>query len=254
MNKSKSVATCSITGKKLPLADLVPIYAIRRPILDLIVKDHPDLDLDGYVSKKELHQYNQIYVTKILQEEKGQLTDLEKEVVERMGAGEFISTNIEPQLEKSSTLGDRLADKIAEFGGSWKFIIIFVSFMAVWMTINAQWLLSKPFDPYPYILLNLVLSCLAALQAPVIMMSQNRQEAKDRSRSIHDYQVNLKAELEIEQLHQKIDHLVLHQEQKLLEIQDLQMEMLNHILDKVEEKQGGKTAKATPKPKDKPKP
>lgn len=106
------------------------------------------------------------------------------------------------------TLGQRLADRIAEFGGSWTFILSFLGFIVVWMVINLIQLLSAPFDPYPFILLNLVLSCLAALQAPVIMMSQNRQEAKDRLRSEHDYHINLKAEREVREIHEKLDYLI----------------------------------------------
>ena len=109
------------------------------------------------------------------------------------------------------TPGQRLADRIAAVGGSWNFITGFVIVLFAWIAINSIALLSRPFDPYPYILLNLVLSCLAAIQAPVIMMSQNRQETRDRLHAMRDYQVNLKAELEIRHLHQKIDHLLSHQ-------------------------------------------
>ncbi len=127
------------------------------------------------------------------------------------------------------TFGQRLADKVAEFGGSWNFILIFLGILVVWIVANSIALMRKPFDPYPYILLNLVLSCLAAIQAPVIMMSQNRQEAKDRMRSEHDYQVNLKAEIEIRNLSQKLDHL-LHQEwQRLLEIQEIQTDLMREL-------------------------
>lgn len=104
------------------------------------------------------------------------------------------------------------------------------------MVINSIFLATRPFDPYPYILLNLILSTLAALQAPVIMMSQNRQEEKDRDRSRKDYMINLKSELEIRMLHEKIDHLIIHQQHELLEIQKVQIEMMNDILNKLPEK------------------
>lgn len=110
--------------------------------------------------------------------------------------------------KEKSSFGDRLADRIAEFGGSWTFIIIFLSVLISWITFNSKYFLSKPFDPYPYILLNLVLSCIAALQAPIIMMSQNRQEKKDRERAENDYQINIKAEAEIEELQEKLDFLI----------------------------------------------
>ena len=111
-------------------------------------------------------------------------------------------------MNKKAPFGDRLADKVALFGGSWTFIISFMVLGVAWITFNSVALVFKPADPYPFILLNLILSCLAALQAPIIMMSQNRQEAKDRTRAEHDYKVNLKAELEIRRLDEKIERIL----------------------------------------------
>lgn len=132
-----------------------------------------------------------------------ELSDLEYEVLMDLRSIDKISD------EKNDTLslGQRLSDKIADFGGSWTFITIFMVILISWMIINAVFLKSKAFDPYPFILLNLVLSCIAALQAPIIMMSQNRQEEKDRERAKKDYQINLRAELEIRLLHQKLDEI-----------------------------------------------
>ncbi len=132
-------------------------------------------------------------------------------------------------IDDQCTLGQRLADHVASFGGSWTFIIFFASVLIVWIVINSVAMLGKPFDPYPFILLNLVLSCLAAIQAPVIMMSQNRQEVKDRLRAENDYRVNLKAELEIRHLHSKLDLLLTHQWQRLLEIQQVQTDLLEEL-------------------------
>jgi uncharacterized membrane protein len=120
-----------------------------------------------------------------------------------------------------------MADRIASFGGSWKFIILFMAVMVAWMTYNVVTLTGDHFDPYPFILLNLLLSCLAALQAPIIMMSQNRQDAKDRIRSENDFRVNLKAELEIRHLHEKIDHLLSRQWERMAEIQRVQLELMD---------------------------
>jgi uncharacterized membrane protein len=142
---------------------------------------------------------------------------------------ELLSRNINQEFENSFTLGQRLADRIAAFGGSWTFISIFMVVLVVWMGINTWILLTKPFDPYPYILLNLVLSCLAAIQAPVILMSQNRQEARDRIHAEHDYEINMKAEIEIRKLHEKMDHLLMHQWQRLMEIQQLQVNLMEEI-------------------------
>jgi uncharacterized membrane protein len=166
-----------------------------------------------------------------LLDEVGEIGELEKDVLETIENQETISSKI--ILEEASvkfTYGQRLADKIASFGGSWKFIIIFGAFILVWMCINIIFLASKAFDPYPFILLNLILSCLAALQAPVIMMSQNRQEEKDRERAKQDYMINLKSELEIRMLHEKLDHLIIHQQQELLNIQQVQVEMMEDIM------------------------
>src|SRR4029077_12591218 len=136
---------------------------------------------------------------------------IEEEVIKSLRDQELLSENLNTEFESKLTFGEHVADNVAKFGGSWRFIISFGVVLVLWIIINSIVLLRKPFDPYPFILLNLVLSCLAAIQAPVIMMSQNRQEAKDRLRSEHDYMVNLKAELEIRHLHAKMDQLLTHQ-------------------------------------------
>jgi len=168
-------------------------------------------------------------VQSLLESEKREVTSLEEEVLTSLRKHELLATNVDAEFEKEWTFGERLADRIASFGGSWTFLIFFGAFITLWIGINAVLLVSRPVDPYPFILLNLVLSCLAAIQAPVIMMSQNRQEAKDRLRSQHDYQVNLKAELEIRHLNEKIDHLLSQQWERLVEIQQIQLELLSEI-------------------------
>jgi uncharacterized membrane protein len=125
---------------------------------------------------------------------------------------------------------------LATFGGSWKFIISFLTVLLLWIALNSVVILSKAFDPYPFILLNLVLSCLAAIQAPIILMSQNRQDAKDRLRSDYDYRVNLKAELEVRYLHQKLDHFLKREWQTLLEIQEIQVELMKELSESKERK------------------
>ena len=142
---------------------------------------------------------------------------------------ELLSMNVDMESEKTWTLGERLSDKLADFAGSWSFLIGFGLFMAAWIIMNSLVLYWHPVDPFPYILLNLLLSCLAAIQAPIIMMSQQRQEAKDRLRSQHDYQINLKAELEIRHLNEKLDHLLSHQWERLVQIQQVQIQMLAQL-------------------------
>lgn len=136
------------------------------------------------------------------------------------------------ELEESDdkrTFGQRIADRVATFGGSWTFIISFLTFLTLWIFANIYFLANKGFDPYPFILLNLILSCIAALQAPIIMMSQNRQEEKDRERAKKDFQINLKAEEEIRILQKKLDHILEHQHHELLKIQSEQTKLLHEI-------------------------
>ncbi len=142
-----------------------------------------------------------------------------------------VARNINIAYDATLTTGQRIADRVASFGGSWTFILIFMSVLIGWIILNAFLLVSKPFDPYPFILLNLVLSMLAAFQAPIIMMSQNRQAAKDRLDAEHDYEVNLKAEMEIEQLHVKLDDL---REQRWAELVEMQQEQIRLLLQLVE--------------------
>jgi len=144
-----------------------------------------------------------------------------------------LTDKIDAEENEAMTFGQRIADKVAIFGGSWTFIISFGLFLLVWISINILWLANRAFDPYPFILLNLILSSLAAIQAPVIMMSQNRQEEKDRERGKKDYMINLKSELEIRMLHEKIDHLIVNQQQDILEVHKVQIEMMNDILKRI---------------------
>ena len=177
------------------------------------------------ISKAELARYRTRYVEEILREEHGEYSDLDREVVESIARQDTIASDTDDEFDEKRTLGERLSDGLASFGGSWAFLISFGCVLVVWMIINVA---QGPgaFDAYPFILLNLVLSCIAAIQAPIIMMSQRRQEQKDRLRSSNDYKVNLKAELEIRHLHEKIDHLITRQWQRLAEIQQVQLEML----------------------------
>lgn len=169
----------------------------------------------------------------IIQQEKGDVDKLEKEVVDAITNNKLLSENIEDTADDELTTGQIIADRVAGFGGSWKFIIIFFSFILIWMSINIWYIISKPFDPYPFILLNLILSCLAAIQAPIIMMSQNRQEDKDRIRNEHDYKVNLKSELEIKILNEKIDHMITNHNRRLFKTQEIQTEILEDIMNDV---------------------
>ena len=220
---------CHITKKEFDLTKLVQGLALKSQIISLIQKDYPDFSPENYISLDILNTYRKKYLESMIKKEGRELNKLEKEVLKAIHSNNLLSENIEPEIESELTTGQRMADKIATFGGSWIFIIFFFSFLLVWMAINI-WVLSyHPFDPFPFILLNLILSCLAAIQAPIIMMSQNRKEQKDRARSENDYKINLKAELEIRLLHEKLDHLIIHQNKRMLDIQELQLDYLEDI-------------------------
>jgi uncharacterized membrane protein len=160
------------------------------------------------------------------------LPELEHRVVEHFGDRRHVSHDTNLEFEKRLTFGQRLADRVAAFGGSWTFIIIFAAVLLAWVLVNTLILArhSDPFDPYPYILLNLFLSMLAAVQAPVILMSQNRQGVKDRLDAAHDYEVNLKAELEILSLHEKMDELREMKWAELIAMQQEQIRLLTQLM------------------------
>ena len=202
---------------------------IRPSLLEFAKKKVPDLDGKAFICFEDLGNFRKDYVKEVLEDEIGELSALDDEVIQSLEQHEILSANISKQFEKKLTFGERLSDHIAEFGGSWKFLITFGAVLIGWLVLNAIVLLNRGFDPYPFILLNLILSCLAAVQAPIIMMSQNRAEARDRLRAENDYKVNLKAELEIRHLHEKLDHLLRRQYNRLFEIQQIQIELLQEI-------------------------
>jgi uncharacterized membrane protein len=205
------------------------VELIRPSLVAFIEKRMPDWDGKGFICFDDLGEFRKNYVTEVLQEEVGELSALEHEVIASLEQHEIVSSDLSKQFQKKLTFGERLSDRIAEFGGSWRFIIIFGAVLVCWIALNAAALANRGFDPYPFILLNLILSCLAAIQAPVIMMSQNRAEARDRLRAENDYKVNLKAELEIRHLHEKVDHLLRRQYHRLFEIQQIQIELLEEL-------------------------
>ncbi|MFH1418349.1 MAG: DUF1003 domain-containing protein [Planctomycetota bacterium] len=220
---------CAICGKTFAAKDLTAGAVIRPAVVEEIRRTHPDWSPEQFICLADLATFRGKYVHSLLESEKGELTTLEHDVLRSLREHELLSSNVDAELEQEWTFGQRLADRIATFGGSWSFLIVFGILLLLWILMNSLVLLWRPVDPYPFILLNLVLSCLAAIQAPIIMMSQNRQEAKDRLRAEHDYQVNLKAELEIRQLHEKVDHLLSHQWERLVRIQEVQLELLSEI-------------------------
>jgi uncharacterized membrane protein len=230
MKESAPVNYICQVCKKRKSARSGTIAELVRPSLAEFIRNRvPQWDDKGFICFDDIGEFRKNYVKEVLQEEIGELSALDNEVIESLQQHEILSSDISKQFERKLTLGERLSDGLAEFGGSWRFLISFGAVLIVWIAINGIILATRAFDPYPFILLNLILSCLAAIQAPIIMMSQNRAEARDRLRAENDYKVNLKAELEIRHLHEKIDHLLRRQYNRLFEIQQIQIELLDEI-------------------------
>jgi uncharacterized membrane protein len=228
-SKKPAAAACGVCGRESPISQLLPVDHLRAELGSLIENDKPDWRATGYVCQDDVLKYRHRYISEMLRKERSELSALDKTVIASIAKQETLTENVEASYDEHISLGDRWADRIAGFGGSWYFIGLFGAVVLGWIALNLVPLFGDRFDPYPFILLNLVLSCIAALQAPFIMMSQRRLETKDRLRSQNDYRVNLKAELEIRLLHEKLDHLLLKQWQRLAEIQQIQMEIMEDI-------------------------
>jgi len=218
---------CHVCGRALPATELQPFLSVRPGLSALIAAEAPGWAEGGRICRTDIARFRRLYVERMLEDERGELGELDRAVLDSLETGRTLSRHLDADMAEGLTFGERMADAVARFGGSWPFISIFLGLLVLWIGLNVSALLQRPpFDPYPFILLNLLLSCIAALQAPIIMMSQRRQETKDRLRGENDYRVNLKAELEIRQLHEKIDHQLAHQWQRLVEMQQIQIELL----------------------------
>lgn len=225
---------CYITHESVDEALAIKGLYMRDTIFSYVREIYPEFTPEDYISKKEFDKIRKDYLLHLITAENNDISLVEQQVVEAITGNKILSEDIEPIIENRLSVGQRAADKIAEFGGSWRFIITFFLILIIWIMTNAWFLGTKSFDPYPFILLNLILSCLAAIQAPIIMMSQNRLEQKDRMRGENDYKVNLKAELEIKLLHEKLDHLTFIQSKRMLEVQQIQIDYLEDILEKTD--------------------
>ncbi len=217
---------CSVCGRSFPRKELVHSTIVRPPVADLIRLEHPQWSPEGFICHADLSRYRAEYVRRMVDSEEREMLKLEKDVRTSLRQHEVSARNVEDTFESEWTLGQRLADRTADFVGTWTFLILFMILVVLWMGVNSAVILWHPADPYPFIFLNLVLSCISAIQAPILLMSQNRKEEKDRLRSQHDYRVNVKAELEIRHLNEKIDHMLSRQWERLAEIQEVQVELL----------------------------
>lgn len=232
MKKSSSLGRefiSDLSHQSFSTSQKVVSQSISDNFLKFIQINNPDFNENSCLSISELSALRVQFISSKLKEQLGELSSMEKIVIDTISNGDEISNIALSQDSIPLSRGQRMADHVASFGGSWTFIISFGFFLFVWILLNTAFLLNKGYDPYPFILLNLILSCIAALQAPIIMMSQNRQEEKDRERSKLDYMINLKSELEIRTLHEKLDHLIIHQQRDLFEIQEIQIEMMKDI-------------------------
>ncbi len=226
-----------VSGGEYPEHQKVSAKNLSHSILEFIQSVNPQINEKSIFSKDELTRFREQYISSYLTDQLGELTSIEREVISSISQHTTLAGKLDDEDENIKlSIGERLADKVADFGGSWKFIIIFSILLMLWIILNVYILQDKGFDPYPFILLNLFLSCIAAIQAPVIMMSQNRQEDKDRQRAKKDYMINLKSEVEIHTLHEKLDHLIIRQQEDLLEAQNQQLEKLNEILSSLKSK------------------
>jgi uncharacterized membrane protein len=221
---------CQVCQESFPSRQMMPASLVHDNVAGLITSRVPNWSSAGHICRTCLNRFRAEFVRVEMEKDRGELGQIEQEVVNCLHESELIADNLNKEFDASLSIGERIADKVAVFGGSWRFIFIFFGVMAVWIVANSIFLLKDPFDPYPYILLNLVLSLLAAIQAPVIMMSQNRQEARDRLRAENDFRINLKAELEVRAIGDKLDQLIHHQWAHLLEVQQIQMEMIEDLV------------------------
>jgi uncharacterized membrane protein len=219
-----------VCGRKQVAAKMVAGAALRSGLAASIESRHPGRwRADGRVCRPCIATEQTAYLVGQLEQERGALTALETQVARKVAASATIAEHLDEQFERQQTPGQRLADAVAVIGGSWPFVLGFVLMLVLWIVLNSILLGRSAFDPYPYILLNLALSCVAAIQAPVIMMSQNRAAARDRLEADEDFRVNLKAELEIAALHEKIDHLIHTQWERMVELQQTQIELLEEL-------------------------
>lgn len=235
MEKDKQehlTVTCQICGQAKALEEVWPGELVREGVEKTIRQEYPDWSSQGYICLQDLNRFRGKYVEAVLKEGVGEIEKLQNGLLERLKEHELLSRNINVAFEEDLTFWERLSDRVAAWGGSWTFILSFLFFTCFWFAVNSYIWIFRPFDPYPFIFLNLVFSMMSAVQAPIILMSQNRQDSKDRLRSEYDYRVNLKAELEVRHLNEKMDLLLTRQWRRLLEIQQIQLAVMEELANK----------------------
>ena len=217
--RASSKLPCSLCQTHVDRRKLVSPQKMENQLLEIIKHERPEWDGTHGICRDCVEQYRAKKFLNYLETEYRKISDMEQALVSKVARRGRVSRLVDQEFEAHMTLGQRVADRVAQFGGSWPFIFIFGGVLIGWMVVNSIVLARRPFDPYPYILLNLALSALAAIQAPVIMMSQNRQAEKDRLQAHQDYEINLMAEFEIRDLYDKLDALRYKQWHELWHIQ-----------------------------------
>lgn len=221
---------CLACGRDFRRDHTQPVALIRPSLSAFVHERYPEtFRAEASICRPCLATERQLHLTAQLMAERGDLSAIEAEATRTAADHSIIAAHLDETFERSQTPPQRLADAVASVGGSWPFVIGFGVVLAAWIFLNSAILGSHAFDPYPYILLNLALSCLAAIQAPIILMSQNRRGVRDRMEADEDFKVNLKAELEVAALHEKIDHLLVVQWERMVEIQQTQLELLDEL-------------------------
>lgn len=221
---------CKINGEEFQDEEIVRIGELRPKLIQLIIADFPFITEDDYISLLEVNKYRKKLITHLIETEKLGIKTLEQEVIDTIKNDPDIKENFKPEVpETDVSFPDRISDNIASFAGSWGFILSFFGFILLWMLLNTVMLLTSPFDRFPFILLNLILSTIASVQAPIIMMSQNRKEVRDRVRSEHGYELTLKIGLEVFLLSEKLDMMFEEQHKTTLEVQEIQTDYLEDL-------------------------
>ncbi|MHA8137790.1 DUF1003 domain-containing protein [Lactobacillaceae bacterium Scapto_B20] len=220
---------CVVDGRKYPVIEGLYLYELDRPLYNQIVHDHPKANKDNFICNHHLLNYRVARIDQMIHSDYVRNQKINRKLTKALQSDNYEVTDVNKILRDSLTFGERVSDAVARFGGSWPFIGIFAFILIGWMFLNVTHLFGLNFDPYPFILLNLFLSCIAAVQAPIIMMSQNRSADRDRMDAENDFHVNLKSEHELRILHAKLDHLNQSQFPHAVEISKLQLEMLGEI-------------------------
>ncbi|UQS86324.1 DUF1003 domain-containing protein [Nicoliella spurrieriana] len=234
MGDENGDAQCIVDGKRYPVEAGMYLHELRRPLYNQIKNEHRTATPQSFICNHHLLDYRINRIDQMIHSDDLHNQRINRRLTKALQDDNYEVTDVNKVLSDQQTFGERVADGVARFGGSWTFILIFVAILATWMVLNVTHLFGVKFDPYPFILLNLFLSCIAAIQAPIIMMSQNRSADRDRMDAENDFHVNLKSEHELRILHAKLDHLNQSQMPHTLEISRLQLEMMGEIRGEIE--------------------